>query len=44
MREADDFRPAQRAGIEMQRRWLATTTLLVALVVLSILAPRLAGA
>ena len=38
------MRPAQRAGIEMQRRWFATTALLVALVVLSILAPRLAGA
>jgi len=38
------MRPAQRAGIEMQRRWYATTALLLAIAVLGILAPRLTGA
>jgi hypothetical protein len=44
MRQADGSRPAQRVGIEAQRRWFATAGLLVALAVLSIIAPRLAGA
>ena len=38
------MRSAQGAGIEAQRRWYATAGLLLALTVLSILAPRLAGA
>jgi hypothetical protein len=43
MQNAKDFRGTPQPGVEAQRRWFATAGLLVALVVLSILAPKLAG-